>query len=110
MGELKCFETDIDGVPDGFNALKGEVKGRMRVSIDHDVTIVRFNDAMMIDESEIALIKKELCDKLGGEWVGESKQSHPDFLWLPTGVAASTVAGGAISYANVKALMDAASK
>ena len=47
---------------------------------------------------------------VGGEWVGESKQAHPDFLWLPTGVGASTVAGGAISYANVKALMDAAAK
>src|SRR5204862_4767516 len=34
------------------------------VSIDNDVTIVRSNDAMMIDESEIALIKKELCDNL----------------------------------------------
>lgn len=43
---------------------------------------------------------------IGGEWVGESKQSHPDFIWLPTGVAAATVAGGKISYANVKAMMD----
>jgi hypothetical protein len=47
-----------------LNALKGEVKGRMRVSVDHDVTIIRFYDSMMIDESEIALIKKELCDNL----------------------------------------------
>ena len=47
---------------------------------------------------------------IGGEWVGESKQAHPDFLWLPTGVAAKTVAGGAISYDNVKALMDLAAK
>ena len=47
---------------------------------------------------------------IGGEWVGESKQAHPDFLWLPTGVAAKTVAGGAIAYANVKSLMDEAAK
>ncbi|MCA1825632.1 MAG: hypothetical protein LC689_01675 [Myxococcales bacterium] len=47
---------------------------------------------------------------VGGEWVGESKQAHPDFLWLPTGVGASTVAGGAISYANVKSLIDEAAK
>lgn len=43
---------------------------------------------------------------VGGEWIGQSKQAHPDFLWLPTGVAASSVAGGKISYAAVKALMD----
>ena len=22
---------------------------------------------------------------LGGEWLGESKKAHPDFVWLPTG-------------------------
>jgi hypothetical protein len=43
---------------------------------------------------------------VGGEWIAGSKQTHPDFLWLPTGVAATSVAGGKISYANVKALMD----
>ena len=43
----------------------------------------------------------------GGEWVGPSKQAHPDFLWLPTSVGGSTVAGGKIAYADVKALVDA---
>ncbi len=43
---------------------------------------------------------------IGGEWVGDSKKAHPDFLWLPTGVAGSSVAGGAIAYAKVKALLD----
>jgi hypothetical protein len=47
---------------------------------------------------------------VGGEWVGESKQAHPDFLWLPTGVAAKTVAGGAIAYDNVKSLIDEAAR
>ncbi|MBI3821732.1 MAG: FHA domain-containing protein [Planctomycetes bacterium] len=47
-----------------LNAMKGEVKGRLRISVDHGVTIIRFNDAMLIDESEIAMIKKELCDNL----------------------------------------------
>lgn len=42
---------------------------------------------------------------IGGEWVGASKQAHPDFLWLPTGVSTQTVAGGAISYATVKELV-----
>ncbi len=44
----------------------------------------------------------------GGEWVGSSKKAHPDFVWLPTGVASTSVAGGAITYANVKSLFDEA--
>jgi hypothetical protein len=43
---------------------------------------------------------------IGGEWLNESKKSHPDFLWLPTGVAGDSVAGGKITYAQVKALLD----
>lgn len=42
---------------------------------------------------------------IGGEWVGSSKQAHPDFLWLPTGVSGTSVAGGAIQYAVVKDLV-----
>ncbi len=44
---------------------------------------------------------------IGGEWVGASKRSHPDFLWLPTGAGAASVAGGLIRYSDVKALLDA---
>jgi hypothetical protein len=43
---------------------------------------------------------------IGGEWLNSSKKAHPDFLWLPTGVAGSSVAGGKITYAQVKALLD----
>ncbi|MBX7097969.1 MAG: pre-peptidase C-terminal domain-containing protein [Myxococcaceae bacterium] len=43
---------------------------------------------------------------IGGEWVGDSKTLHPDFVWLPTGVATQSVAGGAITYAQVKSLFD----
>ncbi|MGZ6142413.1 MAG: hypothetical protein ACXWLM_03690 [Myxococcales bacterium] len=46
----------------------------------------------------------------GGEWVGESKEVHPDFLWLPIKASAPSVAGGAIKYADVKALMEASVK
>jgi len=41
---------------------------------------------------------------IGGEWIGSSLQNHPDFLWLPLGPKAATVAGGAIRYDVVKAL------
>ncbi|MEE2828059.1 MAG: pre-peptidase C-terminal domain-containing protein [Myxococcota bacterium] len=45
---------------------------------------------------------------IGGEWVGASKQNHPDFLWLPEGRAPyHSVAGGAIRYELVKELLDA---
>ena len=42
----------------------------------------------------------------GGEWIGSSKQNHPDFVWLPIQVSGSSVAGGAILYSKVKALVD----
>jgi hypothetical protein len=43
---------------------------------------------------------------IGGEWIGSSKKAHPDFLWLPISVQGSSVAGGKITYANVKSLLD----
>ena len=43
---------------------------------------------------------------VGGEWLGESKRKHPDFVWLPIRSNSTTVAGGKISYANVKMLYD----
>lgn len=42
---------------------------------------------------------------IGGEWLGSSKLSHPDFLWLPLGPSGNTVAGGAIAFDKVKALV-----
>jgi hypothetical protein len=43
---------------------------------------------------------------IGGEWIGNSKRNHPDFVWLPVRSTVTTVAGGKISYANVKMLLD----
>lgn len=43
---------------------------------------------------------------IGGEWLGTSKLKHPDFVWLPVEVGGSSVAGGKITYANVKAIYD----
>lgn len=42
---------------------------------------------------------------IGGEWVGSSKKSHPDFVWLPTGVSGTSVAGGKIAYAQVMSIL-----
>lgn len=42
----------------------------------------------------------------GGEWIGANKKNHPDFLWLPTGRSSASIAGGAITYAQVKSLLE----
>lgn len=43
---------------------------------------------------------------IGGEWLGESRTKHPDFVWWPSGKPNGSVAGGKITYAEVKALLD----
>jgi|GEM_PF-1380596 len=44
---------------------------------------------------------------IGGEWIGDSKRNHPDFLWLPTGLSpSSTVASGKIKWSDVKKIYD----
>jgi hypothetical protein len=50
---------------DQMNLVKGLLKGRLRIGMDRGVTVVRINDGKLVDDSEIAFIKKELCDNLG---------------------------------------------
>ena len=53
------------------------------------------------------ILEIDANDKIvGGEWLNDSKKRHPDFLWLPTAVQTTSVAGGKITYAQVKALLD----
>ena len=47
-----------------LNALTGVVKGRLRIGHEGMFIVIRFNDSMLVDESEIALVKKELWDYL----------------------------------------------
>lgn len=42
---------------------------------------------------------------IGGEWAGNSKRNHPDFLWLPVSAGTRSVASGKITYANVRKLV-----
>jgi anti-anti-sigma regulatory factor len=49
---------------DKLQAQRGVVMGRLRIGRESGVTTVRFNDRQLIDEGEIAMIKKELCDHL----------------------------------------------
>ncbi|KAG1705011.1 hypothetical protein DVH05_005036 [Phytophthora capsici] len=44
---------------------------------------------------------------IGGEWVGQSKDEHPDFLWLPTAKpSASAVTSTGLKYADVQELLN----
>lgn len=44
---------------------------------------------------------------IGGEWVGVSRENHPDFLWLPTKKNPSTIAG-VIAYSDIQGLFQLA--
>jgi Inner membrane component of T3SS, cytoplasmic domain len=62
--KYKTASSAAQSIFNKLNAMKGEVKGRFRVSEDHGITVIRFNDSMLVEESEIDFIKKELCDNL----------------------------------------------
>jgi pSer/pThr/pTyr-binding forkhead associated (FHA) protein len=49
---------------DKLNEQRGIVKGRLRIGREGDVTFIRINDSFLVEEAEIALIKKELADNL----------------------------------------------
>jgi anti-anti-sigma regulatory factor len=76
--EQELFDEDADdfhqqttaasaaaSIIDQLQARRGLVMGRLRIGRDQGVTTVRFNDAQLVDESEVALVKKELCQYLG---------------------------------------------
>ncbi|MBX7116431.1 MAG: pre-peptidase C-terminal domain-containing protein [Myxococcaceae bacterium] len=65
----------------------------------------RIDSYTHVDNYEYVLELDAAGKIIGGEWVGHSKQEHPDFLWLPTGPGAQTVAEGAISYQTVKSMV-----
>jgi anti-anti-sigma regulatory factor len=49
---------------DRLNAQRGIVKGRLRIAREGNITTVRINDTYLVEESELALINKELHDNL----------------------------------------------
>ena len=49
---------------DKLNVMKGQMMGRLRIGREQGVTTVRFNDTMLVEESEIGHVKKELTDNL----------------------------------------------
>jgi anti-anti-sigma regulatory factor len=51
-------------VLDQLSAMRGLVKGHLRVGREGGVTHVRINDQYLVEESELSFIKKELYDNL----------------------------------------------
>jgi anti-anti-sigma regulatory factor len=49
------------GIIDRLSAQRGLIKGRLRVGVDGAVTTIRFNDNRLVEESEIASLKQEIC-------------------------------------------------
>ncbi len=49
---------------DKLQEMRGIVKGRLRVSHEEGVTVIRFNDVYLVEPSEIALVKKEVFDNV----------------------------------------------
>jgi hypothetical protein len=49
---------------DKLSVQRGLVMGRLRIGRDGDVTTVRFNDTMLVEDAEIALVRKELGEQL----------------------------------------------
>jgi len=43
---------------------------------------------------------------IGGEYIGESKKNHPDFLWLPLDRRSFSIANGAIDFAKVNEIYE----
>lgn len=46
---------------------------------------------------------------IGGEWIGDSKMNHPDFLRIPLGPGTNSIALGKVSYFRVKQILNASS-
>jgi hypothetical protein len=49
---------------DRLSAMRGIIKGRLRISREAGITIVRINDIFLVEESELAFIAKELHENL----------------------------------------------
>lgn len=91
--KFQQLTTEVDYITES----SAGTDGNLSASIDQYTRTDRYEYILEIDgEGKI----------IGGEWLGSSKKNHPDFLWLPLAVSGTTVAGGAIKYAEVKALLD----
>jgi anti-anti-sigma regulatory factor len=64
VGDTEDASSIAAAIIDRMSVQRGIVKGRLRISREAGITIVRINDVYLVDEAELALIKKELHDNL----------------------------------------------
>jgi FHA domain len=63
-GEHRSAASAAQSILNKLNQMKGSITGQLRIGVEQGVTVVRFNCPKLIAESEIASMKKELCDNL----------------------------------------------
>jgi hypothetical protein len=90
---LYKVHMDVDYISESPTTLDGNLGSR----IDQYTHTDRYDYILEVDAGGKII---------GGEWIGTSKRQHPDFVWLPIRASATSVAGGKISYANVKMIYD----
>jgi hypothetical protein len=91
--KLYKVHMDVDFISESSSSTDGNLGDRIDSYTHHD----RYDYILEVDAAGKVI---------GGEWLGESKKGHPDFVWLPVRSTATTVAGGKITYANVKTIYD----
>jgi anti-anti-sigma regulatory factor len=62
--KLDDAASTASAILDHLSAKTGVVKGRLRISRDAGITIVLINDVYLVEEAELALLKKELLENL----------------------------------------------
>ena len=82
---------------DYISESSAETDGNLGASIDRYTRTDKYDYILEVDAAGKII---------GGEWLGASKKAHPDFVWLAVGVKGTSVAGGKITYAQVKQLYD----
>ena len=91
--KLYKVHMDVDFIAESPSSRDGNLGDSIDTYTHHD----RYDYVLEVDaEGKV----------IGGEWLGASKKDHPDFVWLPIRHGASSVAGGKITYANVKTIYD----
>jgi anti-anti-sigma regulatory factor len=61
---LLSAASAASSILDKLQSQRGIVKGRLRIGLESGFTVVRFNDVFLVDEAELALVKRELFSQL----------------------------------------------
>ncbi len=110
------LETHPDGIPEiyAFNddaaflyLVKSEVDYITEAASSMDGNLSGYIDLYTRTDHYHYLLEVDVDGKvIGGEWIGPSKSSHPDFLWLPLNRRSELIAGTVIRYEVIKEIFD----